>query len=78
MSEVMISMKGIAKSYGKHRVLEDIDLEINKGDIFGIVGKNGAGKTTASYSLLPEMLNCTQFVNSDEFAKGLSPFTDKL
>lgn len=34
MSEVMISMKGIAKSYGKHRVLEDIDLEINKGDIW--------------------------------------------
>ena len=52
MSEVMISMKGIAKSYGKHRVLEDIDLEINKGDIFGIVGKNGAGKTTMFKILL--------------------------
>ncbi len=39
-----------------------------------ISGCNGAGKTTASYSLLPEMLDCREFVNSDEFAKGLSPF----
>ena len=35
---------------------------------------HGAGKTTASYSLLPEMLDCSEFVNSDEFAKSLSPF----
>lgn len=43
--------------------------------LYIISGCNGAGKTTASYSLLPEMLDCTQFVNSDEFAKGLSPFS---
>ena len=39
-----------------------------------ISGCNGAGKTTASYALLPEMLGCTEYVNSDEFAKSLSPF----
>lgn len=39
-----------------------------------ISGCNGSGKTTASYSLLPEMLDCREFVNSDEFAKSLSPF----
>ena len=42
--------------------------------LYIISGCNGAGKTTASYTLLPEMLECSQFVNSDEFAKGLSPF----
>ena len=42
--------------------------------LYIISGCNGAGKTTASYSLLPEMLECREFVNSDEFAKGLSPF----
>ena len=42
--------------------------------LYIISGCNGAGKTTASYSLLPEMLNCSEFVNSDEFAKSLSPF----
>ena len=43
--------------------------------MYVISGCNGAGKTTASYSLLPEMLKCSQFVNSDEFAKSLSPFS---
>ena len=39
-----------------------------------LAGCNGAGKTTASYTLLPELFDCHEFVNSDEFAKSLSPF----
>lgn len=46
--------------------------------LYIISGCNGAGKTTASYSLLPEMLECSEFVNSDEFAKSLSPFDPSL
>ncbi|MBQ9184457.1 MAG: zeta toxin family protein [Bacteroidales bacterium] len=42
--------------------------------LYIISGCNGSGKTTASYTLLPEMWDCAYFVNSDEFAKGLSPF----
>lgn len=42
--------------------------------LFIISGCNGSGKTTASYSLLPELLDCGEFVNSDEFAKSLAPF----
>lgn len=37
-------------------------------------GCNGAGKTTASFTILPEMLNCKEFVNADSIAAGLSPF----
>ena len=46
MGNTVISLKGINKSYGKHKVLENVDMDINKGDIFGLIGKNGAGKTT--------------------------------
>lgn len=42
--------------------------------LFILAGCNGAGKTTASYTFLPELLDCREFVNSDEFAKSLSPF----
>jgi predicted ABC-type ATPase len=42
--------------------------------LFIIAGCNGAGKTTASYTILPELLDCDEFVNADEIAKGLSPF----
>ena len=43
-------------------------------NLYIIAGCNGAGKTTASYSILPDMLGCKEFVNADEIAKGLSPF----
>ena len=43
-------------------------------NMYIISGCNGSGKTTASYSLLPAMLGCSEFVNSDEFAKSLAPF----
>lgn len=39
-----------------------------------ISGCNGAGKTTASFTILPDLLSCNQFVNADEIARGLSPF----
>ena len=42
--------------------------------LYILCGCNGAGKTTASYTMLPELLDCREFVNSDEFAKSLSPF----
>ncbi len=47
---------------------------IEKPTLYIIAGCNGAGKTTASYSVLPELLGCREFVNADEIAKGLSPF----
>ncbi|MEI6139678.1 MAG: zeta toxin family protein [Mariniphaga sp.] len=43
-------------------------------NLYIISGCNGAGKTTASFSVLPDMLNCREFVNADEIARGLSPF----
>ena len=43
-------------------------------NLYIIAGYNGAGKTTASFTILPEILECKEFVNADEIAKGLSPF----
>lgn len=43
-------------------------------NLYVIAGCNGAGKTTASFTILPEILDCKEFVNADEIAKGLSPF----
>ena len=43
-------------------------------DLYIIAGCNGAGKTTASYTVLPDILFCKEFVNADEIARGLSPF----
>ncbi len=42
----MIKIKGLQKSYDNTKVLEDISLDVNKGDIYGIVGISGSGKST--------------------------------
>ena len=46
----------------------------NFSKLYIIAGCNGAGKTTASFTILPEVLGCKEFINADEIAKGLSPF----
>lgn len=43
-------------------------------NLYIIAGCNGAGKTTASFNVLPQILDCKEFVNADEIARGLSPF----
>jgi predicted ABC-type ATPase len=43
-------------------------------NLYIIAGCNGAGKTTASFTILPEMLDCKEFVNADNIAAGISPF----
>jgi len=42
-------------------------------NLYIIAGCKGAGKTTASFTVLPEMLDCYDFINADEIARGLSP-----
>lgn len=46
MTEEKLVCKNITKTYGKTDVLQDVDLELEKGKIYGLIGRNGAGKTT--------------------------------
>jgi len=46
MSESVIKLTNIQKSYGKHKVLHDVSINIEKGGIYGLIGRNGAGKST--------------------------------
>ena len=47
LMQPIISISGLSKTYaGGFQALKNVDLEINKGEIFGLLGPNGAGKTT--------------------------------
>jgi ABC-2 type transport system ATP-binding protein len=51
-SSPAIEIRDLAKSYGKFRALRGIDLEVQRGEVFGFLGPNGAGKTTTIRCLL--------------------------
>ena len=46
MNTEILQAQGIYKAYGKHQVLENLELTIQPGKIYGLIGRNGAGKTT--------------------------------
>lgn len=48
----IVEMKNLTKQYGKHRGIENINLSIEEGEIFGFIGPNGAGKSTTIRCLL--------------------------
>ena len=48
----VITLEKLTKSYGSHRGIIDVDLGVEKGEVFGFLGPNGAGKTTTIRLLL--------------------------
>lgn len=48
----VIELKHVSKSYGKRKVLDNVSFSVEKGEVYGLIGKNGAGKTTAIRILL--------------------------
>ena len=52
MTDKIINIQGLTKSYGKNRGIIDLDLEVERGEVFGYLGPNGAGKTTTIRVLL--------------------------
>jgi ABC-2 type transport system ATP-binding protein len=53
--QIAIKTVGLSKYYGDVRALVDLDLEIQRGEIFGFLGPNGAGKTTMIRTILDEI-----------------------
>lgn len=67
-----IEIRDVAKSYGDHAVLKGIDLTIERGEVFGLLGRNGAGKTT----LVECMQGLRGFDQGEISVMGLDPSRD--
>ena len=46
MDEIILQVRHLSKSFGKHEVLRDIDFTVNRGDVTSIIGASGSGKST--------------------------------
>ena len=56
MTQAILEIKHLKKSYGSNEVLKDISLSVNKGEVISIIGSSGSGKSTflRSINLLEE------------------------
>jgi ABC-2 type transport system ATP-binding protein len=52
MGEIVIETQGLTKRYGRHTAVDSLNLTVNKGEVFGLLGPNGSGKTTTILMLL--------------------------
>ena len=44
--DIILSIRGMSKSFGRNRVLDHINLDLKRGSVMGLMGENGAGKST--------------------------------
>lgn len=68
----VLRARGVSKSFGRRRVLEDVSLEVRQGEVVGIVGPNGAGKTT----LIRTLLGILKRDSGEVELMGRDPFKD--
>jgi ABC-2 type transport system ATP-binding protein len=52
MGEAIIEVRNLSKKFGSFTAVDNISFEVYKGEIFGFLGANGAGKTTAMKMLI--------------------------
>ena len=83
-NENIVEVKGLSKSFGNTKVLHAIDFAIPKGRIYGLIGHNGAGKTTAINTILGltdyqgtvSVLGFEPFANRAEMMKDIAFISD--
>lgn len=81
MSDIVLKVSNLAKYFGDNKVLKDINLEVNKGDVVAVIGSSGSGKSTflRCINLLEEPTKGTMsFLNEDYFSikKNKEDFVD--
>lgn len=71
MSETLLQLKNVGKSFGGNQVLKDVNFTIDKGEILGLVGENGAGKSTLMNIIFGmEVINNTGGFNGEIYFDG--------
>jgi len=73
--DIMLTARGLSKSFGAVRVLHDVSFDVHRGEVLGVLGPNGAGKTTLFNTISGDIhLSSGEIVLAGIKLKGEPPF----
>ncbi|MBQ7557820.1 MAG: ABC transporter ATP-binding protein [Lachnospiraceae bacterium] len=80
MSDPVLKLEDVTKAYGNHEVLKGVNMQVNRGDFYGLLGRNGAGKTTIFKMILglSEVTSGTVSINGSVNRKELYKNREKI
>lgn len=76
----MLEIHGLVKNYGKFRAVDNLNLTVEKGSVFGFVGPNGAGKTT-TMKIVSGLLKSTEgsvIIDGNEYSRNPEKLKEKI
>jgi len=74
MIDSIISIQQLAKKFGSFQAVSDINIQVNRGDVYGFLGPNGAGKSTTMRCMLSLIVNL-QITFISNYKYFIHPFT---
>ncbi|MBR2660188.1 MAG: ATP-binding cassette domain-containing protein [Clostridia bacterium] len=80
MSEPLLRVEHLCQYFGPNKAVDDVSFEINKGEVFGLVGESGCGKTTTGRSII-KLYNITSgsiYFKGKRIAAGTKSYKDRI
>jgi branched-chain amino acid transport system ATP-binding protein len=74
MSETLLELRGVHAWYGKSHVLQGVDMTVRKGEIIGLLGRNGVGRSTTVKAIMGHVQAAGEIVFNGQNLLGLKPF----
>ena len=77
--EYLLCTNGLTKQYGRHKAVDSVNIHIRQGDIYGLIGRNGAGKTTI-LKIISGLASPTagDFTLFGKTGKDVSPYMSRI
>ena len=75
MSENILEIRHLGKSFGTHEVLRDIDFTVKKGDVISIIGASGSGKSTLTHAKHGGKYEITLYTSCCNADRGIYYYT---
>ena len=80
MNEVLLRVENLCQYFGRTKAVDDVSFQVHKGEVFGLVGESGCGKTTTGRSII-RLYNITSgniYFKGVRIAAGTKSYRDEI